>query len=272
MQNATCCPICASPPALAFASKYVLTRKCSNVQCGHHWAFDVAHDHGVMSHDPERAFAVYHARNKRLVAYLCRRGWLRPDSSLLDVGSGSGHVVRTIAALLPNITVSCLEPNQDAAAFLRSKNFTTLKSLDDVRGTFDFISMIEVIEHVPDPVSVLATLRQRLSPRGLLFCTTPCGELRNGSRTTNAYDTPEHVGFFTERSLALAFARAGFTTCEFTRIAQLYPYPSALHCLVQETIGRLKDRLYGYSHLVCLARSVPKPASPTSSDRELPWS
>jgi hypothetical protein len=52
---------------------------------------------------------------------------------------------------------------------------------------------------------------------------TPCGELRNGSRATNAYDTPEHVQFFTEKSLRLAVKKAGFRDITYEYIDALYP-------------------------------------------------
>ena len=49
----------------------------------------------------------------------------------------------------------------------------------------------------------------------MLFLTTPCGRMRTGSTNTNAYDTREHVQFFTERSLSAALARAGFGPFRF---------------------------------------------------------
>jgi hypothetical protein len=80
-----------------------------------------------------------------------------------------------------------------------------------------------VIEHVPDPVGFLDARRRRLALQGRIFLTTPCGELRNGSRTTNAYDTPEHVQFFTEKSLRLAVKKAGFRDIHYEYIEALYP-------------------------------------------------
>jgi 2-polyprenyl-3-methyl-5-hydroxy-6-metoxy-1,4-benzoquinol methylase len=83
--------------------------------------------------------------------------------------------------------------------------------------------LIEVIEHVPDPVGFLDHLKRCLDLEGQIFLTTPCGELRNGSRATNAYDTPEHVQFFTEKSLRLAIKKAGFRDITYEYIDALYP-------------------------------------------------
>ena len=74
-----------------------------------------------------------------------------------------------------------------------------------------------------DPVDFLDRSRKCLDPKGQIFLTTPCGELRNGSRTTNAYDTSEHVQFFTEKSLRLAIKKAGFRDITYEYIDALYP-------------------------------------------------
>ena len=247
------CPVCGFQSGDSFQEKYVWVHKCSNHSCGHLWAIDVDSTHGVMSHDPESAYRSYCARNGRLVRFLERSRYIYPGSSMLDIGSGSGHILRSISEMIPNVAITCLEPNEQASSFLVGKGFNVVRALSELTGTYEFITLIEVIEHVSNPVSLLKQVRPMLAPHGVLFCTTPCGELRNGSRKTNAYDTPEHVGFFTEHSLGLALRRAGFERCDFRRVSQLYPYPSFLHFCVYELIGRFKDALYGRSHLVCFA-------------------
>ncbi len=247
------CPVCGSQSWERLQAKYVSVHKCPNELCGHLWAFDVLSDHGVMSHDPENAYIAYSARNRRLIKFLESNRHIFPGSSILDIGSGSGHVLRSVSEMIPNVAITCLEPNEQAASFLRGKGFNVVCTLNEITGTYELITLIEVIEHVSDPVSLFKYIRPMLSPNGVLFCTTPCGELRNGSRKTNAYDTPEHVGFFTERSLRLAFKKAGFERCDFRRVPQLYPYPSPLHFWVYELLGRFNDFRHGYSHLVCFA-------------------
>ena len=54
----------------------------------------------------------------------------------------------------------------------------TEDELARAHGSFEVVTAIEVIEHVPDPVELLVRLRRLLAPGGLLFLTTGIG---NGS-------------------------------------------------------------------------------------------
>jgi 2-polyprenyl-3-methyl-5-hydroxy-6-metoxy-1,4-benzoquinol methylase len=169
--------------------------------------------------------SMYAERNERLVAFWEERQLVTGGSRILDVGTGTGHLARSVRRRLPGIDMHCVEESDTLRESLERQGFTVSKNLDPIASdhSFDAVLMIEVIEHVADPVDFLDRLRKCLDPKGQIFLTTPCGELRNGSRTTNAYDTPEHVQFFTEKSLRLAIKKAGFRDITYEYIDALYP-------------------------------------------------
>ncbi len=220
------CPICASPGHWCFDSRFVKVHRCENKQCTHLFATGVDPNHGVMhAVDTDSKESLYAERNERLVAFWEDRRFVTGDSRILDVGAGTGHLTRSMKKRLPRSDIHCVEESKSLRDQLDQQGFAVSANLDSTSSNlaFDAVLLIEVIEHVPDPVDFLDHLRRCLDLEGRIFVTTPCGELRNGRRTTNAYETPEHVQFFTEKSLRLAVKKAGFRDITYEYIDALYP-------------------------------------------------
>jgi SAM-dependent methyltransferase len=79
-------------------------------------------------------------------------------------------------------------------------------------GTFDLVACIEVLEHIPAPAVYLQEMARILRPGGLLLLTTPnfqgLSRWLFGSRW-RVID-PEHLGYFTPRTLRSVLEEAGF--------------------------------------------------------------
>jgi len=87
----------------------------------------------------------------------------------------------------------------------------TESELSDHSGEFDVVTMIEVIEHVLDPVAILRHARRLLKPNGLLYLTTGNAKPYRDRLLRWRYVLPEiHVGYFEPCSLEAALTRAGF--------------------------------------------------------------
>jgi SAM-dependent methyltransferase len=77
---------------------------------------------------------------------------------------------------------------------------------------FDVVSMIEVVEHVPDPNALLASARRLLRPGGMLYLTTPNGRgisARVLGVRWSVLSPPEHLQLFSIRGLRIVLERAG---------------------------------------------------------------
>jgi SAM-dependent methyltransferase len=214
--------VCEAPAGASFRTPFVGAAKCTNAECGHIFAIDAPPGFGVQ-HIPHRDALLeqYRERNVDLIRFLESRKFLFEGVRLLDVGAGSGHVLRSMKMLHPNINVTCTEADPDSAKHLRACGFTVYPDFAQLEGQFDSVLLIEVIEHIDEPVGFLRLIRKYMKPDARIFLTTPCGERRNGSRATNSYDTREHVQFFTEKSLDLCFRKAGFAGFQFETINAL---------------------------------------------------
>jgi SAM-dependent methyltransferase len=116
----------------------------------------------------------YRGRRRIIRAELDRLP-LPPNPRVLDAGCGSG---RTLQELVEYGRVSGIELSEEAAELARGRalgevEVGRLEELPWADETFDLITCLDVIEHVPDDVVALAELRRVVAPGGWLLVTVP---------------------------------------------------------------------------------------------------
>lgn len=253
------CPICGSREENTFTAKYVTAACCSNSGCRHIWAVGVLPNAGVQTKTHVAAESErFRLRNRQLAQFLIKRKVLKPSGKLLDVGSGTGHILTAFRDTVQDLDIVAVEPDSDGLLRLRRQEFRAYSSIEEVPDKdFDAVTMIEVVEHVPDPIGFLEMARSRMADGGMLFFTTPVGAMRFGSRNTNAYDTPEHVHFFTERSLSLAFAKAGFIDFRLETInAMTGALTPGFKGRLKNLLRPIRSTILGFHHLTGFAVKV----------------
>lgn len=105
---------------------------------------------------------------------------MRPLSgkTALDVGCGAGLLAEPLARLGAMVTgVDAAPENIDAArAHAQAGGLAITYHAGEVaqlRGVFDLVTCLEVIEHVADPAAFIGQLAARLAPHGLMILSTP---------------------------------------------------------------------------------------------------
>jgi 2-polyprenyl-6-hydroxyphenyl methylase/3-demethylubiquinone-9 3-methyltransferase len=139
--------------------------------------------------DPKGASAMLHKLNPVRLAYV--RDWIdqhwqcdecgrRPlaGRTALDVGCGAGLLAEPLARL--GAAVTAIDPAEELITAAREHASAQGLAIDyraaaveDLRGTFDLITAMEVIEHTADAQQFLNELAKRLAPGGLLILSTP---------------------------------------------------------------------------------------------------
>jgi SAM-dependent methyltransferase len=153
-------------------------------------------------------------RYASLLAVLAARHPTR--GHVLEIGCGAGFFLAS--ASRAGWTARGLELSADGVEFARTRlNLDVLcepaetMSLPD--GSMDAVVLIEVIEHLLDPLSVLKAARRVLRPGGTILLTTPNFNAisRWGLGVGWSILSPgEHVYYFTASTLARLLTRAGF--------------------------------------------------------------
>lgn len=137
------------------------------------------------------------------------------DSPLLvmELGAFDGNIAIPVLQNVPDTHYTLVDA--DAAALERAKErigrlvgqealnrCTFIQSMDfpDRFGTFDAVVIFEVLEHVQQPTRLLQEARSRLGILGMLYVSTPWGDIDNGAKPPGR--TPlGHVRAFTPRDL-----------------------------------------------------------------------
>jgi len=160
---------------------------------------------------------------------------LPAEARVLDAGCGSG---RTLQELVDYGEVSGIELNTEAAALARGRalgevQVGRLEALPWEDATFDLITCLDVIEHVPDDAAALTELRRVCRPGGWLLVTVPAYQA-----LWSRHDEANHHYRRYSRAALRAAARAGGWQLErMSSFNSLLLAPAAAVRLAQRRLG-----------------------------------
>lgn len=206
--------------------------------------------------------------------------------SWLDVGSGIGDLVSVLVG--HGWDATGLELSETSIAFAKEMFGVdllphTLQAYDgayrDRRGTFDVVSLLALLEHVPDPLELLRCAAGLLQPAGRLMVQVPNARSVSSMVQTvfaehvfRHMSPVSHIMLFTEQSLTRALAIAGFEPIAFwflgldvyellntLVLANPHVQGSALQATLMQHMNELQavlDRAELGDGIICIARKV----------------
>lgn len=144
---------------------------------------------------------------------------IKSINSWADLGCGVGSLIKVTSDL--HIHSVGVELSDELAKFAKSQNrnvlsgdITMLKS-----STFDVISLIDVIEHVPNPLELLLQISEKVVPGGYVVISTP-DEKSLAAKMLGKYwwhIRPAHVGYFNKSTIKLALLKSDFEPVAWSR-------------------------------------------------------
>jgi 2-polyprenyl-3-methyl-5-hydroxy-6-metoxy-1,4-benzoquinol methylase len=158
------------------------------------------------------------------------------NSKVLDVGCGTGLLVKEFANL--NYESYGLEPSNFLAQEGNNNNLTIYRGTLDNFNFFDefnFLSLIDVIEHVQDPEELLNKIHHALDKDGHLLVITP----RHDSffRFILGFNwwhyRIAHVGYFSKKNLIKILTNTGFDIVDYKHATWYLPLDYILNRILK---------------------------------------
>ena len=148
----------------------------------------------------------------------------------LDIGCGYGEFLLALKAFSKNRTdLKGIEPNVHKAAVARKKGLdVSYCDLAEHTDRYDYLSLLNVYSHLPDPPRAIAAWKELLRPGGHLVLET--GDTANLPRELHPKPLylPDHLSFASESIVVGILEKAGFEILAVHKYSELRETPSAI--------------------------------------------
>jgi SAM-dependent methyltransferase len=171
-----------------------------------------------MSDDSYEGTRAARARQARALMNIISRH--KKAARLLDVGAGSGILVEE--ALASGFAARGIEPSSPLQAIAAQRGLPVTHGVlpnSELPGPFDVVTLIDVIEHVPDPVDLVRRIKSVMAPDGIFVVVTP--DVDSVAARLMGWKwwhfRAAHIGYFNKSTLGLALEKAGLRVIAITR-------------------------------------------------------
>jgi SAM-dependent methyltransferase len=184
-----------------------------------------AHGFGFSNYESDKV-----ASTEYLLKYLKTLRKLPIDGTrtLIDIGAANGFFVSL--ANKAGFDAIGLEISEDAVAWAQKLNRPvfrgTIENLD-VHEQFNFVTALDVLEHVQEPENFLRAINDALLRGGYLLINVPnTGSFfaRISGRKWHAFLPPEHWFYFNKKSLSSLLEKSGFYVIHSRSISKTFTF------------------------------------------------
>ncbi len=116
--------------------------------------------------------------NRPYEAHMLALEWIEPKSLVLDLGCATGYLGREL--IKKGCQVIGVESDKSAATvarkFYQRVIIADLEESNNIKidgNEFDYVLLLDILEHLKNREQLLATIRKWLKPQGILIISTP---------------------------------------------------------------------------------------------------
>ena len=225
------CPACSNEQYCLFGSKNCFDhRKC--LCCGTIFTrteiktntLEDLYDHYYDQARFELSSVVAHSLERQVLSFVP----FRSSGKILDIGFGEGGLLQIAEG--QNWQCYGTEISPRSLEYGAQQGWVVSDNANnDVRfmpQSFDVVTMIELLEHVPNPQEIIQAAAHWLRPGGLLYLTTPNARSLNQrllGLDWSVFSPPEHLVIWSPKGIQHALHSAGFQSLRI-RTEGLNPY------------------------------------------------
>ena len=127
---------------------------------------------------------------------------LRNELKWLDIGAGYGELLCAVKEITSEKSfMQGVEPCEPKRKKAQKLGLNIVESPQTIDNKFNYISLINVCSHLPDPISFLADIKSILSPKGEILLVTGNGGDIPAAEYPEPLYLPDHIVFLAEKNI-----------------------------------------------------------------------
>lgn len=151
------------------------------------------------------------------------------NKSVLDFGCGAGGFLKRVKKITNRI--QGVEPESRLETYFKKEKIPVVEKIEEVKQTFNVITLFHVLEHLPDPVFLLKQLGEKLEKKGSIIVEVP----NANDALISLYESEAfskftywscHLFLFTNSTLVRVAEKSGL---KINYIKQIQRYPLSNH-------------------------------------------
>jgi len=237
------CPLCKSESMLIWKEKNYKLYRCLN--CKVAFLSPIPETEKIYNREYfEKWYLKYYEERKQYFKNLIEKlkNYLPEKGKILDIGCGVGIFLDIMKEMGWDVYGQDISPF--AVKYCKSKGYTVYKNLSEINteGTFDLITMFDVIAHIPNPLHYLEKVHKLLKEDGILVIKTPYHSnflfktakfLAFTGRSRSLLHIPAQIYHFNSFSLKKILERERFLLKDIFFINEFFSNFSILSTLIQ---------------------------------------
>jgi len=158
----------------------------------------------------------------------------------LDIGSGHGEFLLAVKEVSGGkVRLKGVEPNDNKRKNASAHGLDTAWfDLAAHHEKYDYISLLNVFSHLPNPPEVIQSVAGKLNPGGEFLLQTGDTSNLSADEHPRPFALPDHMSFASESIVTGIMERAGF------KVLEVRKYPSFAYCFAPSILTREIVKLF----------------------------